>query len=60
MKEYKVLRSHYGDKDYKEGAIRIADPNNVCHLVNSKVLQEIDQTSESKSAKTTSRKVKPE
>ncbi|MBD1229786.1 hypothetical protein IDM33_00840 [Acinetobacter seifertii] len=42
MKEYQVLRSHYGDKDYKEGDIRTADPNTVRHLVENKVLREYE------------------
>ncbi|MFH4263148.1 hypothetical protein WAJ43_20105, partial [Acinetobacter baumannii] len=40
MKEYEVLRPHFGDKDYKEGDIRTADPNVVRHLVENKVLRE--------------------
>lgn len=40
MKEYEVLRPHFGDKDYKEGDIRTADPNAVRHLVENKVLRE--------------------
>ncbi|HCG3405792.1 TPA: hypothetical protein NJU56_003844, partial [Acinetobacter baumannii] len=37
---YEVLRPHFGDKDYKEGDIRTADPNVVRHLVENKVLRE--------------------
>jgi len=60
MKEYKVLRTHYGDKNYKEGEIRVADPNNVRHLVDFKVLEEIEIKAEAKPVKSTTRKVKPE
>lgn len=46
MKEYKVLRPHFGDKDYKEGDIRTADPNTVRHLVENKVLREYETKTE--------------
>ncbi|WP_171258389.1 hypothetical protein [Acinetobacter pittii] len=42
MKEYEVLRPHFGDKDYKEGDIRTADPNDVRHLIENKVLREYE------------------
>ncbi|WP_206759723.1 hypothetical protein, partial [Acinetobacter baumannii] len=42
MKEYEVLRPHFGDKDYKEGDIRTADPNVVRLLVENKVLREYE------------------
>ncbi|HHP6393955.1 hypothetical protein [Acinetobacter baumannii] len=42
MKEYEVLRPHFGDRDYKEGDIRTADPNVVRHLVENKVLREYE------------------
>jgi hypothetical protein len=42
MKEYEVLRPHFGDRDYKEGDIRSADPNVVRHLVENKVLREYE------------------
>lgn len=58
VKKYKVLRSHYGDKDYKEGDTRTADPNNVRHLVNSKILVEIADKIEEKPKVTTSRSTK--
>lgn len=32
-KEYIVLRAHIGDKDYAEGDTRVADENDVAHLV---------------------------
>lgn len=46
MKEYEVLRPHFGDKDYKEGDIRTADPNTVRHLVENKVLREYETKAE--------------
>ena len=60
MKEYKVLRAHYGDKNYTEGEIRVADPNNVRHLVNSKVLEDIEIKIDTKQVKTTTKKAKTE
>jgi hypothetical protein len=38
--KYRVVRPHFGDKEYAEGDIRIADPGEVAHLV-PKVLEPI-------------------
>lgn len=36
--KFKVLREHHGDKDYKAGDERNADPADVAHLVEKGVL----------------------
>lgn len=33
MADYKVIRAHEGDKSYKVGDTRSANPNEVSHLV---------------------------
>lgn len=41
--KYLVQREHYGDKDYKTGDIREADPSTVKHLVDKQVLTEYQE-----------------
>ena len=41
MKEYEVLRPHLGDRDYKVGDRRTANPVDVQHLVGT-VLKEYE------------------
>lgn len=38
MQKYTVTRHLVGDRDYKPGDVREADPNDVAHLVRSGVL----------------------
>jgi hypothetical protein len=39
-RKFRVIRPHFGDKEYAEGDIRTADPADVAHLV-PKVLEPI-------------------
>ncbi|WP_171494889.1 hypothetical protein [Acinetobacter soli] len=41
--KYLVQREHYGDKDYKTGDIREADPSTVKHLVDKEILAEYQE-----------------
>ncbi|WP_180006419.1 MULTISPECIES: hypothetical protein [unclassified Acinetobacter] len=62
MNEYKVIRPHFGDKDYKPGEIRQAKPNEVHHLVKNGVLMEVTEESKPKpkTTKTQAKQAKPE
>lgn len=53
--KFKVLREHYGDRDYKTGDTRNADPTDVAHLVSLGVLEE----PKAKAAPSTSNKAEP-
>lgn len=41
MASYKVMRQHYGDREYQAGDTREAKPEIVAHLVASGVLEEV-------------------
>ncbi len=55
--KYEVKREHFGDKFYKSGDTREADPVSVKHLVDKGILVEFQE--EKKSVKT-SKQVKSE
>lgn len=55
--KFKVKREHFGDKFYKSGEIREADPVSVKHLVDKGILVEFQE--EKKTVKT-SKQVKSE
>lgn len=42
MKTYRVLREHEGDRVYRRGDTRRAEPSDVLHLVRLGVLEEDD------------------
>ncbi len=42
-KAYRVLREHDGDRSYKTGDTRVADPADVAHLI-GRVLEEVGAT----------------
>lgn len=48
--KFKVLRAHYGDRDYAEGDEREASEADVAHLVASGVLKSVRAQSEAKDA----------
>lgn len=50
MKTYDVLRQHTGDKPYKKGDTREANPGDVKHLVDAGVLQEVKAKAEKPAA----------
>ena len=60
MVKYDVKREHYGDKYYRTGDKREANPLDVKHLVDKGVLIESIETIKPKTTKTTPKQVKPE
>lgn len=60
MAIYKVKREHYGDKFYRTGEQREANPNDVKHLVAIGVLAEASEVVEPKVKKTPAKQVKPD
>lgn len=59
MVEYDVKREHYGDKYYRTGDKREANPLDVKHLVDKGVLIESIETIKPKTTKTPPKQVKP-
>ena len=59
MVEYDVKREHYGDKYYRTGDKREANPLDVKHLVDKGILIEPIEIMKPKITKTTPKQVKP-
>jgi hypothetical protein len=59
MTEYVVKREHFGDKYYKTGDKRTANPADVKHLVDKGVLVEAGEV-KPKTTKTPVKQAKPE
>lgn len=59
MVKYDVKREHYGDKYYRTGDKREANPLDVKHLVDKGILIESIEILKSKITKTTPKQVKP-
>lgn len=60
MVKYDVKREHYGDKYYRTGDKREANPLDVKHLVDKGILIESIEIMKPKITKTTPKQVKPE
>lgn len=60
MVKYDVKREHYGDKYYRTGDKREANPLDVKHLVDKGILIEPIEIMKPKITKTTPKQVKPE
>lgn len=43
MAQFKVMRQHYGDREYQAGDTREAKPEVVAHLVASGILEEVKE-----------------
>lgn len=52
MKNYEVIREHWGDKPYRVGDIRKAMPADVAHLVGRCLVLVEDEAPKKKAAKT--------
>ena len=50
MPEYKVLRQHYGDKQYWPGDTREANKNDVQHLIEGGTLEAVEAKAAPKAA----------
>lgn len=59
MVKYDVKREHYGDKYYRTGDKREANPLDVKHLVDKGILIEPIEIMKPKITKTTPKQVKP-
>lgn len=58
MAIYTVKREHYGDKFYRTGEQREANPNDVKHLVARGVLVEVVEETKPKTTKAPAKQVK--